>query len=90
MIGERDPTVDTQDPVRGKRWYLFAQLAFYGLTSVGAYIVLNLLLFAAHPFVKNWPILATTAVTVPPMVISMIHIVVPVAAKVRSDILGRG
>ncbi|MCB1972020.1 MAG: hypothetical protein KDG54_16580 [Geminicoccaceae bacterium] len=66
---------------------ILAQLAYYGVTSLGAYIALNALLMVAGPFVQAWPIGAKTAVTVPPMVIVMIHAVVPFAMRVKARIL---
>lgn len=64
-----------------------AQLAFYVISAAGAYVALNLLLLLVQPFVSGWPVIATTAITVPPMVVAMIHAVVPVAARARAAIL---
>lgn len=64
-----------------------AQLVFYAINAVGAYVALNLLLMLVRPIVYGWPITATTAITVPPMVIAMIHGIAPLAARVRTAIL---
>ncbi len=68
---------------------ILAQLVFYAINAVGAYVALNLLLLLVRPFVLGWPVTATTAVTVPLMVIAMIHAVVPVAMRVRAALLAR-
>jgi antibiotic biosynthesis monooxygenase (ABM) superfamily enzyme len=67
-----------------------AQLAFYLVASVGAYGALNLLLLLAQPLVRGWPIAATTAIIVPPMVAVMIHAVVPLALRAKARILAQG
>jgi hypothetical protein len=67
-----------------------AQLALYAVTSLGAYGALNLMLLLARPLVRDWPIAATTAIIVPPMVVVMIHAVVPLALRAKACILARG
>lgn len=66
---------------------LIAQLAFYAVNSAGAYVALNVLLFLAAPVLKGWSVAAATAVTVPPMVVIMVHTVVPLAARAKTRIL---
>nr|WP_322864777.1 hypothetical protein [Aquicoccus sp. G2-2]MEA1111997.1 hypothetical protein [Aquicoccus sp. G2-2] len=66
---------------------LSSQIAFYAITVAGAYGALNILLLMASPFLLGWSIAAKTAVTVPPMVVVMIHVVVPIAVRAKARIL---
>jgi hypothetical protein len=59
-----------------------APLRFTATTIVGAYAVINRLLALVTPLTPGWPLPALTAVVVPPMVLAMIHLVIPLARKV--------
>jgi len=54
---------------------------FFTVASIGAYSVLNVLLQVVHSFAAAWPTYAVTAITVPPMVLSMIYVVIPFARR---------
>ncbi|RAI42861.1 hypothetical protein [Rhodoplanes roseus] len=59
-----------------------AHLRFVAIAMVGAYVVINTLLALVSPLTAGWPFPALTAVVVPPMVIAMIHLVIPIARRV--------
>lgn len=59
-----------------------APVRFVAAAIAGAYVVINLLLAVVSPFTSGWPMPAVTAVVVPPMVLSMIHLVIPLARRV--------
>ena len=54
---------------------------FLAVAMTGAYLILNALLFMVAPLTAHWPIYGTTALTVPPMVLAMVHIVIPLARR---------
>lgn len=60
-----------------------ATVRFLIVNMLGAYTALNILLLAVGAVTSGWPILLTTAVTVPPMVLAMIYLVVPFAQRVK-------
>jgi len=57
------------------------KIKFLLLAMIGAYLSLNLLHFALAPLIDHWSGLAASAVVVPPMVLSMVYLVIPVAKK---------
>lgn len=59
-----------------------APIRFAATAMVGAYLVINLLLALVTPLTSGWPLPALTAVVVPPMVLAMIHLVIPLARRV--------
>jgi hypothetical protein len=60
---------------------LLARCRFLAVAMLGAYVVLNVLLVAVAPITAHWPIYGVTAVTVPPMVLTMIYLVIPIARR---------
>ena len=50
------------------------QARFLTVAMLGAWTALNLLLSAASPLTRGWPIQATTALTVPLMVLAMVYL----------------
>lgn len=58
-----------------------AQCRFLCAQMIGAYLLINILLFVMSPFTAGWPIWATTAVAVPPMVLGMVYLVTPLARR---------
>jgi antibiotic biosynthesis monooxygenase (ABM) superfamily enzyme len=60
---------------------LIARCRFLALAIVGGYIVLNSLLAVCAPVIAHWPMYGITAVTVPPMVLTMIYLVIPLARR---------
>ncbi|QRG09590.1 hypothetical protein EZH22_10990 [Xanthobacter dioxanivorans] len=54
-------------------------LRFLGVMMGGAYGLINLILWTLSPLTAGWPVWATTLVAVPPMVVGMVHLVLPVA-----------
>ena len=60
------------------------QVRFLTVAMLGAWTALNLLLSAASPLTRGWPIQATTALTVPLMVLAMVYLVIPVARRVAA------
>lgn len=73
MVAVQTPA---QNPVRR------APVRFVAAAMVGAYLVINLLLALVTPLTPGWPLPALTAVVVPPMVLAMIHLVIPLARRV--------
>lgn len=69
---------------------LVAQLTFYVVNTLGAYVSLNLMLVLVRPFVGDWSIWEATALTVPPMALAMIHLVVPLAMWAKTRLRRRG
>jgi hypothetical protein len=61
---------------------LLARGRFLAVAMVGAYLILNALLALLAPLTAHWPTYAVTAVAVPPMVLAMVHIVIPLAKRV--------
>jgi antibiotic biosynthesis monooxygenase (ABM) superfamily enzyme len=57
------------------------QLRFLGIAILGAYLVINLLMFVLGPLTQGMPQLAMTAVIVPPMVLAMVFLVIPAARR---------
>ncbi len=62
---------------------LLGHSRFLGVTMTGAYGLINGILAAAAPFTHGWATWQTTLVAVPPMVIGMVHVVVPLARRMR-------
>lgn len=61
-----------------------SHLRFVAVVMIGAYLVINTLLAVVTPLTAGWPFPALTAVVVPPMVLTMIHLVIPIARRVGS------
>ena len=59
----------------------FRRGRFLGIAMLGAYLTLNALLAAVAPLTADWPLYATTALTVPPMVLVMVYVVIPLARR---------
>lgn len=57
----------------------FSHLRFLGLMMIGAYLLINLILGLLSPLTVGWPVWATTLCAVPPMVVGMVHVVLPLA-----------
>ncbi|MGR7996970.1 MULTISPECIES: hypothetical protein [unclassified Xanthobacter] len=62
----------------------WSHLRFLGVMMVGAYILINGILLVLSPLVTGWPFWATTLCAVPPMVIGMVHVVLPLARRPRT------
>ena len=62
-----------------------AQLQFLAAAILGAYIVINLLMFVLGPITREFSQLGMTAVVVPPMVLAMVFLVIPVARRVTQN-----
>ncbi|MDQ0504250.1 hypothetical protein [Xanthobacter agilis] len=56
-----------------------SHLRFLGVMMIGAYVLINLILEALSPLTAGWPVWATTLCAVPPMVVGMVHVVLPLA-----------
>jgi antibiotic biosynthesis monooxygenase (ABM) superfamily enzyme len=63
------------------RPWLIARCRFLASAILGAYVVLNSLLALCAPVIAHWPMYGITAVTVPPMVLTMIYLVIPLARR---------
>jgi hypothetical protein len=66
------------------RWPCSPNLArcrFLGILIVAAYTLINIILVALGPFTAGWPTWAVTALAVPPMVLAMVHVVIPIARR---------
>jgi hypothetical protein len=61
---------------------LLARGRFLAVAMLGAYLILNTLLALLAPLTAQWPTYAVTALAVPPMVLAMVHIVIPLARRV--------
>ncbi len=59
----------------------FAHSRFVATTMIGAYLIINALLAVIAPLTAGWPTAGMTAIVVPPMVLAMIHIVIPLARR---------
>ena len=59
-----------------------AHTHFLGLVMLGAYSLINAILAIAAPFTSGWPLWQLTLVAVPPMVLGMVHGIVPLARRV--------
>lgn len=57
-------------------------LRFVVVAIAGAYLVINALLAVVAPLTAGWSFPALTAVVVPPMVLAMVHLVIPIARRV--------
>ncbi len=57
------------------------RLRFLAVTTVGAYVVINLLMVLLRPVTRGLPQLGMTALIVPPMVLAMVHLVIPLARR---------
>lgn len=60
-----------------------AHIRFLFTLMVGAYLLINGILALIAPLTTGWPIWAVTALAVPPMVIGMVHLVIPFARRGR-------
>lgn len=58
-----------------------ARLRFLGATMVGAWIALNVVMYALTPLTRGLHPLASTAIVVPPMVLMMVYLIIPVAKR---------
>lgn len=58
------------------------RLRFLAATTVGAYLVINLLMVLLRPITRGLPQLGMTALIVPPMVLAMVYLVIPAARRV--------
>ncbi|MFG1479493.1 hypothetical protein V5F53_12630 [Xanthobacter sp. V4C-4] len=58
-----------------------SHLRFLGLMMIGAYLLINLILGLLSPLTAGWPVWATTLCAVPPMVVGMVHVVLPLARQ---------
>ncbi len=56
-----------------------SHLRFLGLMMAGAYVLINVILVLLSPVTAGWPVWATTLCAVPPMVVGMVHVVLPLA-----------
>jgi hypothetical protein len=61
----------------------FAHFRFLAILMAGAYLLINSILWALGPVTTGWPIWGVTALAVPPMVVGMVHLVIPVARRVK-------
>lgn len=61
----------------------FMRLRFLGILMLGAYILINVILAGLAPVTAGWPIWATTALAVPPMVVGMVYLVIPFARRMQ-------
>lgn len=61
----------------------FAHIRFLLTLMMGAYLLINGILALLAPVTADWPIWAVTALAVPPMVIGMVHLVIPFARRGR-------
>ena len=59
------------------------RLRFLGILMLGAYTLINVILAALAPLTAGWPIWATTALAVPPMVVGMVYFVIPFARRMQ-------
>ena len=83
------PIADILRPLSSRRFTLeigailmhASQLRFLGVTMVGAYIALNILMLALRPITAGMPPLAATALVVPPMVLAMVYLIIPIAKR---------
>ncbi len=60
-----------------------ARCRFFATAMIGAYLIINALLALLGPWTAEWPIAGTTALLVPPMVLAMIHVVIPLAKRME-------
>ena len=60
---------------------ILAHLRFLGLMMIGAYALINAILALLSPLTAGWPIWASTLLAVPPMVMGMVHLVLPFARR---------
>jgi hypothetical protein len=61
-----------------------AHTHFLSLVMLGAYSLINAILEIAAPFTSGWPVWQLTLVAVPPMVLGMVHGIVPMAKRLTS------
>lgn len=64
---------DTMTPI--------ARLRFLGATMLGAWIALNIVMYALKPLTHGMHPLASTALVVPPMVLMMVYLIIPAAKR---------
>ncbi|MCZ0734126.1 hypothetical protein [Phreatobacter sp. AB_2022a] len=60
-----------------------AHIRFLLTLMAGAYLLINGILALIAPLTTGWPIWAVTALAVPPMVVGMVHLVIPFARRGR-------
>lgn len=59
------------------------KLRFLGAAMIGAYVTINVLMFALRPVTQGMSPFASTALLVPPMVLAMVYLVIPVARRAQ-------
>ena len=57
------------------------RLQFLSILTIGAYVLINLILAVLAPLTAGWPLWGVTAIAVPPMVIGMVYGVIPFARR---------
>ncbi|MGE4372169.1 MAG: hypothetical protein AB7E29_04575 [Xanthobacter sp.] len=57
-----------------------SHLRFLLLMMLGAYLLINAILYLLAPLTEGWPVWLTTLVAVPFMVLGMVHVIAPFAA----------
>ncbi len=62
---------------------LLARARFLATAMLGAWLTINLILGLAAPLTQGWPLYAVTALAVPPMVMAMVHLVIPLARRLE-------
>ncbi|WP_163277994.1 hypothetical protein, partial [Klebsiella aerogenes] len=60
---------------------IIAHFRFLLALMLGAYLLINVLLFVLAPLTAGWPTWAVTGLAVPPMVVGMVHLVIPLARR---------
>ncbi len=60
---------------------ILAHLRFLALMMIGAYALINAILTLLSPLTAGWPIWESTLLAVPPMVLGMVHLVLPIARR---------
>ncbi|BBF93124.1 hypothetical protein [Blastochloris tepida] len=63
---------------------LLGRARFLAIAMSGAYLFLNALMLLTSPLTAGWPMWGVTALNVPPMVLAMVHLVIPLARRVQS------
>lgn len=58
-----------------------SHLRFLAGMMVGAYGLINAILALLSPVTEGWPTWAVTLCAVPPMVVGMVHLVLPLARR---------
>lgn len=60
---------------------ILARLRFLGTLMLGAYLLINAILALLAPLTTGWSTWSVTALAVPPMVLGMVHLVMPLARR---------